>query len=141
MALPGVNSVPEPEQNPIKKQTEGNDQKDSKFSIFDTNQDGTVTVAEQQEALREAVKSDPTIQEAVKKGFEPNIDMLGEIFEDIKTNVSKTFGKLIVAPQQMVAYANSIVQNLINHIKEEAKSFLQEKSQKSALTNLGNNKD
>ena len=142
MALQGVNPVPEPnEQNQIKQQTEENAKDNSKFSIFDTNQDGTVTVAEQQEALIEAVNSDATIQRAVKKGFDPYIEMFGEVLEDIKTNTSKTFGKLIVTPQQMVAYANKRVQGLVDYIKAKAQDFLQQKSQESALTNIGKNKD
>lgn len=142
MALQGVNSIPEPnEQNQIKQQTEENAQKDSKYSIFDKDQDGTVTVAEQQEALIEAVNSDATIQRAVKKGFNPYIDMLGRVLEDIKTNTSKTFGKLIVNPQQMVAYANRRIQGLIDTIKANAEDFIQQKTQESALTNIGKNED
>lgn len=142
MALQGVNSIPEPnEQNQIKQQTEENAQKDSKYSIFDKDQDGTVTVAEQQEALIEAVNSDATIQRAVKKGFNPYIDMLGRVLEDIKTNTSKTFGKLIVNPQQMVAYANRRIQGLIDTIKANAEDFIQQKTQASALTNIGKNED
>ena len=103
MAISGVNSAPTPEE-PKKGQVQASadNQDDKKFSIFDANKDGTVTVAEQQDAIRQAAKQDDTIQRAIKKGFDLDmyIEIFGKLCEEIKTNTAQTIGKLIVTPKK-----------------------------------------
>jgi hypothetical protein len=140
MALSGVNSAPtpdEPKQGQLKSTTDNQD--DKNYSIFDKDRDGTVTVKEQQDALRKVAAEDDIIKRAIEKGFDLDmyIQIFGELCEDIKTNTSQTIGKLIVTPQQMVAYANRTVQNLIDTIKEKANEYLQPKTEKTAPTNIG----
>ena len=65
------------------------------------------------------------------------VQIFGELCKDIKTNSSQTIGKLIVTPQEMVAYANRKVQGLIDTIKEKANEYLQPKPEKTAPTNIG----
>ncbi len=140
MALSGVNSSPLPEDSKQSQLTVAlESQEDKNFSIFDKDKDGTVTVQEQQDALRDVASKDDTVKKAIEKGFDLDmyIEIFGEICEDIKTNTSQKFGKLIVTSQQMVAYANRTVQSLIDTIKEKAKEYLQPKPEKTAPTNVG----
>ena len=134
MSIQGVNSLPtpeEPKQGLVQASVDNQD--DKKFSIFDANKDGTVTVAEQQDAIRQAATKDHTIQRAIREGFDLDwyIDRSGELCEEIKTNTAKTIGKLIVTPQEMVAHANKTVQSLIDTIREKAEKYLQHKLQKN----------
>ena len=139
MSISGIGIMPEP-QEPSKATPQiTNEENKQKYSIFDEDKDGTVTVKEQLNALRKAAVQDEIIKQAIEKGFdlEMYIQIFGEICEDIKTNTSQTIDKLIVTPQQMVEYANRTIQELIDNIKDRANEYLQPKPEKTAPTNIG----
>ena len=135
----GVGATPEPQEPQKSTPQTTKEENKQKYSIFDEDKDGTVTVKEQQDALRNAAIQDETIKQAIKNGFdlEMYLQIFGEICKDIKTNTSKTIGKLIVTPQEMVEYADRTVQNLIDQIKVKANEYLQPKPEKTTPTNIG----
>ncbi len=133
MAISGVGATPEPnEQNPNKPQTTSNEVEDKKYSIFDKNQDGTVSSAEQIAAFYEELRNDSAIQEAFENGFDIRnyIDIFIKECKDVKTNISKGIDAIDVDIK-----VGSFIDNVINSLKEMADKYL--KQNKTAPTNIG----
>lgn len=110
MSIPGVNggsNLPQQPENKIQ-----NEKKDKEFSIFDNKeQDGSVSVEEQKNALKEAAENNETVKEAVKRGF--NLDlclsMFGEHFDKALTPVKNKIKEFDEAFKAKIdAYVNQI---------------------------------